>query len=65
VICSEEFIERSACSDRISRSRIQEAPALRHARSLTAQLGVLINPIEEVAARFEEVDLVCRDESAS
>jgi hypothetical protein len=42
---------------------MQEAPAFGQARSLTAQLCVLIDPVEEVATRLEEIDLVGRDES--
>src|SRR5438128_1441492 len=50
--------------DRISRERQEAAVAFGSARCLTAQLGVFVDRVEQVATRLEHVDLVCADQAA-
>jgi hypothetical protein len=63
VIFWEEFGKRPSGGNWIGRASPQEAVALREARGLTGQRGVVVDPVKEITARLEEVDLVRRDES--
>jgi hypothetical protein len=62
VILREEFGKRPSGGNWIGRASPQQTVALGEARGLTGQRGVIVDPVKEITARFEEVDLVRRDQ---
>src|ERR1700676_3314227 len=58
----EEFAERFAGSNRVRGLCAEQTILLGKARSLTGKARAVIDPVEEVATRLEEVDLVRGDE---
>jgi hypothetical protein len=65
MILGKKFAERLSGGDWVCRACPKQALALGQARSLTTKLRAVVDPVKEVTACFEDVDLVSRDEGSA